>query len=207
MINKVLAVLFSVFVISAAGDRAEAAVVIVGTSTAQQPFNVDYVYFHHSGGALTIDMRANSWTGGPTGSGIRDAVMVLLVDDGSPGGALTGAFVGAYDDIGRTLGAGSTSGGGFADGSVSGLDPFVNFASLNLGDYVLAVFGASGSIESKEFQARGNFSSFRGDYQLTFSPGVTFDATSVPEPWSPALVLTGLAIMGAVNRRGRRMSD
>jgi hypothetical protein len=206
MIKKIIVATAAATILCSVTGRSEAATVIVGSSTAAS-LTWDYVFFTHSGGALTIDVRAESWTGGPTGSGARDPVIVLFKDNSSPIGGLTGAFVGIYDDIGFFLGAGSASGGGFADGSVSSNDSFAKFVSLSAGPYVLGVGRAAGFIESNELRARVNSATgLTGDYQLTFSPSVTFGATPVPEPETYAMLLAGLGLLGFSTRRRNQKS-
>ena len=58
----------------------------------------DHVFFNHSGGDLIIDILARDFNGGPN-EGIHDSLIILFEDDGSPIGALTGAFVALDDDV------------------------------------------------------------------------------------------------------------
>lgn len=152
-----------------------------------------HVFFTHGGGALSIDILARDWTGGPTGSGVDDSFIKLFVDDGSPIGALTGSFVSENDDS-----------SGFADGSTSTLDSLLEFADLPAGNYVLTI-GHCCSF-GDETGARSNSSSgihtdddgpLFGDFRVTFTPDLATDLVPLPG----TLALLGAGLLGVAWRR------
>jgi hypothetical protein len=163
----------------------------------------DYVYFHHSGGALTIDIWSDNWTGGPTGVGIYDSWIAVLADDGSLPGALTGEFIGFNDDAGTdfpTVGA--------ADGSTFSLDSFLDLGTLGAGDYILAV-GACCHVEAEvRSNADSNITQSDFDYRATFSQNVDVGGVDVvPLPAALPLFATGLGAMGLLGWRRKRKAQ
>jgi len=186
MNNKMKKIIFAL-VISCLSITASAGTVYVRSAV---PGHTDYLSFSFTGGALTIDLWGDGFSGGPN-EGLDDSFIGLFVDDDSPYEGLTGSLVALNDD---------GSNAGFGDGSTSGRDSFLWFTTLAAGDYVLAVdhYGAT------EATLRGTDSSIVGtklDYQLTFSS----DVSAVPVPaavWLLGSGLMGLLGFGRFRKRG-----
>ena len=163
----------------------------------------DYVFYTHTGGTLSIDILANGWTGGPTG-GIEDSYIEFYVNDGSPIDSLTGPLVGWNDDSDPGFAT-----GGAADGSTSTLDSFLRLPGLLAGNYILAV--GQCCHETPGTNARTNTeSNLPGgeagglDYRVTFTSEVL--GSEVPVPAALPLFATGLAALGLLARRRKKLA-
>jgi PEP-CTERM motif len=148
----------------------------------------DYLYFAHSGGALTVDLWANGYTAGPN-NGLDDSYLGIFVNNGSAIGALTGALMGLNDD----------SGSGFGDGTTSALDSYLNFASLAAGNYLMVVGHCCVGEAAMRSNSNSNVHDGNRDYQVTFAQGVTVHG--VPEPTSLLLAGAALFALRATRRR------
>jgi len=163
------------------------------------------IQFNYTGGGLTIDSLANGYTGGPTGSGIDDITLTLLIDNGSPLTAFTGSLVAFNDDRSPSFSI---------DGSTSPRDSTITLPALASNSYLLAIGHTPG-------QFLGNISSGSGiataasDYKITFSADVFITAldgvstlqapatATIPEPVPFALLGFGLLGLSILRKRHR----
>ena len=158
---------------------AAAAVVVDGTVRANK---VDYITFNHAGGDLSI-FTEGRFLEAPSYLPLLDPMVRLFQNNGSPIGALTGAFIAVADDT-------------------VGLYPRLDLAGLAAGNYILAV----GAFELTMSEARsGNASTpdiFNLDYRTTFrsATDVTIGG-AVPEPATWAMMIAGFGMVGAGMRR------
>lgn len=180
-----------------AATAASAATVHVGTVGGSGEWGI--VRFTHGGGTLTINVYANGFTSGPTGEGIDDSYLTLLVDDGSPLTAFTGTFVGENDD--------SFDPEASADGSTIFVDSFLDAGNLSAGTFLLAISHCCQSFnESRDIRQDSLIREPFLDYQLTFSRDVAIDGSepssgNVPEPTTALLSALALASLAAIRRR------
>ena len=140
---------------------------------------VDYWYFHHNGGELSIDLLSEGGSSGEfidlNGDGEQsdlDTYIRLFTFDGN----LTAENEIAYND---------DSSVGIADGSIVGYDSYLSFDSLAAGDYVLAVSGYE--LTLNEAVLGVNSDTGEGPYRVTF----TGEVDLVSGPGSFELVGTG----------------
>ena len=117
----------SVFAFAFSGAASlQAATVIDGMVAGGDAWS--YVPYIHTGGNLTVDIRASGWTEGLNGEGLDDPYIEFYVNDGSLPGpfplGLTGAWVASNDDSDFT----NPGVGGAADGSTAILELVLVFA-------------------------------------------------------------------------------
>ncbi len=191
---KLLGVAFSLSLLSLSAQ----ATVVQGTLGTNQ---WNYIPFTYSGGALDINVLANGWTGGPTGSGLPDSYIYLFANNGSPIGALTGSLINYDDD--------STAPGWNSDGSTIGLDSYLPGQSLSGGSYILAISRFYVSEANARANSFSGSSSYSGDYQVTFSQTVGIDGntvSAVPLPAALPLLASALGGLGLFGWRRRKKS-
>ncbi|MHB8149271.1 MAG: VCBS domain-containing protein [Desulfobulbia bacterium] len=148
-------------------------------TTGPDTSSIDYWYFHHNGGELSIDLLSEQSGGNYffydiNGDGVEvgfDSYMQMFRDDG---------MLDESDLVAESDDSGSE---GYNDGSMSSLDSYLGFYSGDLvaGDYVLAV--STYYLETSEAVSGINVDSGFGPYQLTFTGD--YALTSVPESFQP----------------------
>lgn len=165
------------------------------------------IQFDYSGGDLLIDSWASGFTGGPTGNGIDDIALTLLVDDGSPLTAFTGTFVAFNDDRSPSFSI---------DGSTDSRDAMLTLPALAANSYLLAIGHAPNRFLG-DITSGSGIPSLSPDFKITFSLDVlitgidgisTLQAqtpvTAVPEPGVLALLGFGFLGIGFSLRRRRQ---
>jgi hypothetical protein len=198
-VNRILSLAASIsaaalsFLIMSANAQALTVVngtVVEGTVPSNPPSWV-YIPFAYAGGTLSINILANSYTGGLTGTELHNSVIYLFVDNGSAPGALTGTLVAFNED--------SIVPGWDADGSTSIFDSYIPELSLGGGNYILAV----GSYLGSDVDARSNntpsYYYYSGDFRVTFT-----EASEVPLPAALPLFGSGLGALGLLSWHRKR---
>jgi VCBS repeat-containing protein len=148
-------------------------------ATGPDTSSIDYWYFHHNGGELSIDLLSENSDGNYffydiNGDGVEvgfDSYMQLFRVDGS---------LDASDLVAESDDGGSD---GYGDGSLTGLDSYLKFypGDLAAGDYVLAV--STYYLDTSEAVSGVNVDSGFGPYQLTFTGD--YELTAVPDSFQP----------------------
>ncbi len=161
------------------------------------------IQFDYTGGDLIIDSLANGYTGGPTGSGIDDITLTLLIDNGSPLTAFTGPLVAFNDDRSPSFGI---------DGSTSSRDSTLTLPTLASNSYLLAI-GHTPKQFSGDISSGSAIAASAADYKITFSADVFITAldgistlqtpatATIPEPAPFALLGFGLLGLGVLRKR------
>ena len=132
---------------------------------------VEYIFFTHNGGDLTIEVN---------GVTLADPMIRVVIDDGSPVGALTGNIVATNDDGGPGL-----------NSLLTGTNVAANNYILAIGAYFLSTTEVRSGVASTP--------DTDGTFQAIFTGNVT--VPSIPVPPALPLLVGGAGALILMRRR------